>query len=33
MVKKLELKYDDIKNIERGASFEHTTLEKILYYP
>lgn len=33
MVRKLELKYDDIKNIERGASFEHTTLEKILYYP
>lgn len=33
MVKKLELKYDDIKNIEKGASFEHTTLEKILYYP
>lgn len=33
MVRKLELKYDDIKNIERGVSFEHTTLEKILYYP
>lgn len=33
MVRKLELKYDDIKNIEKGASFEHTTLEKTLYYP
>lgn len=33
MVEKLKVKYDDIKNIEQGALTEHTTLEKILYYP